>query len=112
MFRESQECILQIRDMTSLILYLHGRAAAVEEELRGIADKQKFNVDKLVELVKENGEILEKMKVSEGILSGYILTRNFAKISLKLTSTMVFQFRITCVIELLRVTLISCPLCM
>jgi len=38
------------------------RAAAVEEELRGIADKQKFNVDKLVDLVKENGEILEKMK--------------------------------------------------
>ena len=85
----------------------------MEEELRGIADKQKFNVDKLVELVKENGEILEKMKVSElGILACYILTRNFAKISLKLTSTMVFQFRITCVIELLRVTLISCPLCM
>lgn len=80
MFRESQGCILQIRDMTSLIRYLHGRAAAVEEELRGIADKQKFNVDKLVELVKENGEILEKMKVSElGILSGYTLTRNFAK---------------------------------
>eukprot|EP00956_Cyclotella_meneghiniana_P022789 scaffold43448_cov51-Cyclotella_meneghiniana.AAC.11 len=38
------------------------RAAAVKEELQGIADKQKFNVDKLVELVKENGEILEKMK--------------------------------------------------
>ena len=35
----------------------------MEEELRGIADKQKFNVDKLVDLVKENGEILDKMKV-------------------------------------------------
>ena len=37
----------------------------MQEELQGIADKQKFNVDKLVELVKENGEILEKMKVRE-----------------------------------------------
>ena len=43
----------------------------MEEELRGIADKQKFNVDKLVDLVKENGEILDKMKVRElGFLSG------------------------------------------
>lgn len=38
------------------------RAAKVEEELRGIADKQNVNVNKLVELVKENGEILAKMR--------------------------------------------------
>lgn len=38
------------------------RAAAVEEELRGIADKQQVNVDKLVELVKENEIILAKMR--------------------------------------------------
>mmetsp|Transcript_40875 Transcript_40875/g.87055 ORF Transcript_40875/g.87055 Transcript_40875/m.87055 type:complete len:344 (+) Transcript_40875:3-1034(+) len=38
------------------------RAAAVEEELRGIAEKQNFNVNKLVELVQENGEILAQMR--------------------------------------------------
>lgn len=42
------------------------RAAAVEEELRDIAERQQFNVDKLVELVKENGMIIDQMKVSEG----------------------------------------------
>ena len=41
------------------------RAAAVEEELRGIAERQEVNVNKLVELVKENGEILAKMRVRE-----------------------------------------------
>ena len=40
------------------------RAAAVEEELRQIANKQQVNVDKLVELVKENEIILQKMRVS------------------------------------------------
>lgn len=39
------------------------RAAEVEEQLREIADKQQINVDKLVELVKENEEILSKMRV-------------------------------------------------
>lgn len=38
------------------------RAASVEEELRGIAERQEVNVNKLVELVKENGEILAKMR--------------------------------------------------
>lgn len=38
------------------------RAAAVEEELRAIADKQQVNVDKLVNLVKENEVILSKMR--------------------------------------------------
>lgn len=38
------------------------RAAAVEEELREIANQQQVNVDKLVELVKENEIILEKMR--------------------------------------------------
>lgn len=38
------------------------RAAAVEEELRGIAEEQDVNVNKLVELVKENGKILAEMK--------------------------------------------------
>lgn len=38
------------------------RAAAVEEELRSIADKQEVNVNKLVELVKENEMILSKMR--------------------------------------------------
>jgi len=34
----------------------------VEEELRGIADKQSINVNKLVELVKENETILAQMR--------------------------------------------------
>jgi len=38
------------------------RAAAVEEELRDIADQQQFNADRLLELVKENGAILRKMR--------------------------------------------------
>ena len=37
----------------------------MEEELRGIAERQEVNVNKLVELVKENGEILAKMRVRE-----------------------------------------------
>ena len=41
------------------------RAASVEEELRGIAEKQEVNVNKLVELVKENEIILSKMRVRE-----------------------------------------------
>ena len=36
----------------------------MEEELRDIAERQQFNVDKLVDLVKENGMILDQMKVS------------------------------------------------
>lgn len=40
-------------------------AAAVEEELRDIAEQQNYNVEKLVDLVKENGIILDQMKVSE-----------------------------------------------
>ena len=39
------------------------RAAAVEEQLSAIADTQQVNVDKLVELVKENEIILSKMRV-------------------------------------------------
>lgn len=38
------------------------RASAVEEELRAIADQQQVNVDKLVELVKENELILHQMR--------------------------------------------------
>eukprot|EP00804_Cyclotella_cryptica_P028866 CCRYP_008448-RA/>CCRYP_008448-RA protein AED:0.10 eAED:0.10 QI:197/0.75/0.6/1/1/1/5/183/362 len=38
------------------------RAAAVEEELRDIAERQQFNVDRLVDLVKENGIIIDQMK--------------------------------------------------
>jgi len=38
------------------------RAAALEEELRGIADKQQVNVEKLVDLVKENEMILAQMR--------------------------------------------------
>lgn len=38
------------------------RAAAVEEQLRAIADAQSVNVNKLVELVKENEIILAKMR--------------------------------------------------
>lgn len=34
----------------------------VEEDLRAIADEQKVNVDKIVDLVKENERILEQMK--------------------------------------------------
>jgi len=38
------------------------RGAAVEEELRAIASKQKVNVDTLIELVKENEVVLQKMR--------------------------------------------------
>ena len=38
------------------------RASAVEEELREIADRQQFNVDKLINLVKENEEVLDQMR--------------------------------------------------
>ena len=40
-------------------------AAAVEEKLRAIAEKQSFNVNRLVDLVKENESILAQMKVSD-----------------------------------------------
>ncbi|KAL7460961.1 hypothetical protein ACHAXS_001395 [Conticribra weissflogii] len=38
------------------------RAKEVEEQLRGIAEQQSVNVNKLVDLVKQNEEILAKMK--------------------------------------------------
>lgn len=38
------------------------RAKIVEEELKAIADEQQVNVDKLVDLVKENAIILAEMK--------------------------------------------------
>jgi len=38
------------------------KAAAIEEELRDIASSQQVNVDHLVELAKENGIILQKMR--------------------------------------------------
>jgi hypothetical protein len=41
------------------------RAAKVEGQLRDIADKQQVNVNKLVELVKENENVLVEMRVSE-----------------------------------------------
>ncbi len=49
------------------------RAAAVEEELRVIAEKQSFNVSRLVELVKENESIIAQMKV-RGSSSGIDFT--------------------------------------
>ena len=39
------------------------RAAAVEEQLRQIADEQHTNVNKLVDLVKENEMIISTQKV-------------------------------------------------
>ena len=39
-----------------------GRAKVVEEELREIASEQQVNVDKLVDLVKENEMILDQMQ--------------------------------------------------
>lgn len=39
-----------------------GRVKDIEADLRAIAEEQKFNVDKLVDLVKENERILEQMK--------------------------------------------------
>lgn len=42
---------------------IYERAAAVEEDLKVIADRQHYNVDKLVDLVKENQKILDQMKV-------------------------------------------------
>ncbi len=38
------------------------RASAVEEELREIADRQQFNVDKLIDLVNDNEEVLGQMR--------------------------------------------------
>ena len=38
------------------------RAGAVEEELREIADRQQFNVDRLIDLVNENEDILDQMR--------------------------------------------------
>ncbi|EJK59801.1 hypothetical protein THAOC_19933 [Thalassiosira oceanica] len=38
------------------------RVKDIEADLRAIAEEQKFNVDKLVDLVKENERILEQMK--------------------------------------------------
>jgi outer membrane murein-binding lipoprotein Lpp len=38
------------------------RAGAVEEELREIADRQQFNVDRLIDLVNENEEVLDQMR--------------------------------------------------
>lgn len=38
------------------------RAAAVEEQLRDVCDRQEVNVNKLVDLVKENEVILQKMR--------------------------------------------------
>lgn len=43
------------------------RAAKVEGKLRKAADKQHVNVDKLVNLVHENGQVLVEMRVSEHI---------------------------------------------
>jgi hypothetical protein len=40
----------------------------VEEELRNIAERQQCNVDKLVNLVKENGRILDEMEVSYQVM--------------------------------------------
>lgn len=38
------------------------RAGAVEEELREIADRQQVNVDRLIDLVNENEDILDQMR--------------------------------------------------
>lgn len=46
------------------------RAAKVEGQLRKVADKQHVNVDKLVNLVQENGQVLVEMRVSYRI-SGF-----------------------------------------
>lgn len=40
------------------------KAAEVEKKLQSIAEQQNFNVNKLVELVKENGEILAHMRAN------------------------------------------------
>lgn len=53
--------------LTGTDQFFGDRAKAVEEELRGIADRQQVNVNKLVELVKENEEMLAKMQVRAGM---------------------------------------------
>jgi hypothetical protein len=45
------------------IVFLLYRAATVEQELKGITEKQSFNVNGLIELVKENESILVQMRV-------------------------------------------------
>ncbi len=43
------------------------RAANIESKLRKAADQQHVNVDKLVNLVQENGKVLVEMRVSNRI---------------------------------------------
>ncbi len=38
------------------------RASAIEEELREITDRQHFNMDKLIDLVNDNEEVLDQMR--------------------------------------------------
>ena len=38
------------------------RAGAIEEELREIVDRQHFNVDRLIDLVNENEDVLDQMR--------------------------------------------------
>ena len=71
----SRRYLIKLTNVTLPRLF---RAAAVEEELRDIANQQQVNVDKLVELVKENEIILQKMRVSIGprddiVFAGYLI---------------------------------------
>jgi len=59
----------QLSDAIDILEPEADRAAEVEGNLRKIADKQHVNVDKLVDLVKENEHILVDMRVSELIYS-------------------------------------------
>lgn len=53
----------QLEDEIDILEPEADRAAEVEGNLRNIADKQHVNVDKLVELVKENEQVLVEMRV-------------------------------------------------
>jgi hypothetical protein len=61
------DCTASIYSCFSQLVF-YQRAAVVEEELRNIAERQQCNVDKLVNLVKENGRILDEMKVSYQVM--------------------------------------------
>jgi len=56
-----------VDDLAAEIDYLQPeatRASAVEEELKNIAAEQHYNVDKLVNLVRENEEIIQQMRIN------------------------------------------------
>ena len=66
------------------------RATIVESELRSIAAEQHGNVDKLVDLVKENEQILDEMRVCRII---YVIVHCYA-LPFLLSPLLIFLYRL------------------